>query len=85
MIRSLVIFVFRSYQVLLSPFFGNCCRFHPSCSAYAIQAVEDHGCLRGLWLTAVRLSKCHPFHNGGIDPVPVAARAWPRGGHPREP
>ena len=50
------------------------CRFHPSCSDYAREAVLAHGCWRGLWLTLGRLTRCHPFHPGGLDPVPPACR-----------
>lgn len=60
----------RLYRALLSPLLPKVCRFHPSCSAYAMQALEEHGPVRGLWLAARRLSKCHPFHPGGLDPVP---------------
>ncbi|MFV0277538.1 MAG: membrane protein insertion efficiency factor YidD [Parahaliea sp.] len=58
------------YQICLSPFLGNHCRFHPSCSAYAKQAITEHGALRGSALALRRLSHCHPWHKGGIDPVP---------------
>jgi putative membrane protein insertion efficiency factor len=60
----------RLYRALLSPLLPPLCRFHPSCSAYAMQALEQHGPLRGLWLAVRRLSRCHPFHPGGLDPVP---------------
>ena len=60
----------RLYRALLSPLLPKVCRFHPSCSQYAMQALEEHGPLRGLWLAARRLSRCHPFHPGGLDPVP---------------
>lgn len=59
-----------AYQLLLSPFSGGACRFEPSCSAYAITAIEQHGLLRGLRLALVRVSKCHPFGPHGVDPVP---------------
>lgn len=59
-----------AYQLLLSPFSGGACRFEPSCSAYAIAAIEQHGLLRGLRLALVRVSKCHPFGPHGVDPVP---------------
>jgi hypothetical protein len=62
--------VIRGYQITLSPFIGNQCRFHPSCSHYAYQAIEEHGALRGSLLAARRLGRCHPFHPGGLDPVP---------------
>lgn len=60
----------RAYQLVLSPFIGNQCRFHPSCSNYALEAVEAYGALRGSWLAAKRLGRCHPFNPGGFDPVP---------------
>ena len=63
----------RSYQLTLSPFIGNQCRFHPSCSNYALDAVETHGALRGSWLAVRRLGRCHPFNPGGFDPVPGRA------------
>lgn len=68
--RALVTAVLKLYQVLVSPFFGACCRFHPSCSEYMIQAVASHGVIRGLWLGCRRVLKCHPWHPGGVDPVP---------------
>lgn len=58
------------YQLVLSPFLGHNCRFHPTCSSYTIRALENHGCIKGLWLAIRRISKCHPFHPGGNDPVP---------------
>jgi putative membrane protein insertion efficiency factor len=60
----------RSYQVAISPFLAPACRFHPSCSAYAREAVLKYGAGRGLWLAARRLARCHPWHSGGIDPLP---------------
>lgn len=59
------------YRVLLSPLLPPACRFHPSCSRYAIEALELHGALRGSFLAARRLLRCHPFHAGGHDPVPL--------------
>lgn len=67
--RALVLLV-RLYQRLVSPLLPPACRFYPSCSAYAVTALERHGALRGSWLTIRRLGRCHPFHPGGIDPVP---------------
>lgn len=66
----------RIYRYLLSPMLGPRCRFLPSCSEYAIQALHTHGAMHGGWLSARRLCKCHPWHPGGFDPVPDPA------GHP---
>ena len=60
----------RLYQRLIGPGLPKVCRFYPSCSAYAVTALERHGALKGSWLTARRLSRCHPFHPGGVDDVP---------------
>ena len=60
----------RLYQVTLSPFIGRSCRFYPTCSNYALEAIRLHGTLRGSWLALRRLGKCHPFHPGGYDPPP---------------
>ncbi|WP_017624931.1 membrane protein insertion efficiency factor YidD [Nocardiopsis chromatogenes] len=63
----------RGYQRFISPLFPPVCRFYPSCSAYAVQALQEHGALRGLWLAVRRIARCHPFHPGGLDPVPPRA------------
>ena len=62
-----------AYRYALSPLLGPRCRFYPSCSAYALEAVDRHGALRGLWLAVRRLGRCHPWHPGGYDPVPAPA------------
>ncbi|MBG0844820.1 membrane protein insertion efficiency factor YidD [Pseudomonas chengduensis] len=72
--KRLAISLLRGYQYLISPLLGPRCRFHPSCSHYAIEALQQHGLLRGLWLTLRRLLRCHPWHPGGHDPVPPTDR-----------
>jgi uncharacterized protein len=68
-----------AYQRWISPFLGNRCRFHPSCSVYAKTAIELHGAARGSWLAFRRLLKCQPFHPGGFDDVPPATARVKRG------
>ena len=67
--RGLLLLI-RTYQCIISPLFPPCCRYFPSCSAYAYEAVEKHGTLKGLFLAGKRILRCHPFHSGGYDPVP---------------
>ncbi|WP_439595825.1 membrane protein insertion efficiency factor YidD [Falsiroseomonas sp.] len=64
----------RTYQLTLRPFIGCNCRFYPHCSEYGLQAVAEHGALRGSWLTARRVLRCNPWHPGGYDPVPPTSR-----------
>jgi uncharacterized protein len=68
--RRLLARLIRGYQIVFSPVLPPSCRFHPSCSQYALEAVTRHGALKGGWLAARRLARCHPFHPGGYDPVP---------------
>lgn len=70
MIKWFAIKLIRVYQVLISPLIGSNCRFYPSCSAYMIEAMERFGFFKGLYLGLKRLGKCHPLHEGGMDPVP---------------
>ncbi|WP_200860092.1 membrane protein insertion efficiency factor YidD [Pseudoalteromonas ruthenica] len=67
--HSLII-VIRGYQKWISPLLGPSCRFNPSCSSYALQAIKMHGAIKGSWLATKRIVKCHPLHAGGDDPVP---------------
>ena len=68
--QKILIVLIRGYRFLLSPWLGNQCRFYPSCSRYAIEALELHGATKGLWLSGRRIMRCHPWHDGGHDPVP---------------
>jgi putative membrane protein insertion efficiency factor len=64
----------RAYQLAIAPFTGGACRFSPSCSAYALEAIETHGLVKGLALAIRRVARCHPFGGAGIDPVPPRPR-----------
>ena len=65
-----LILLISAYRLCLSPMLGRSCRFHPSCSEYAIEALQRHGPLKGFWLALRRVGSCHPWHDGGYDPVP---------------
>ena len=67
----LLLLPLRFYRACISPALGPHCRFSPTCSAYAIEAVTAHGPLRGTWLAVRRVGRCHPYHSGGVDPVPL--------------
>jgi len=69
-LQWLAIKFIRGYQLIISPMIGPRCRFTPTCSHYAIEAIQSHGMIKGCWLAACRLVKCHPLHEGGYDPVP---------------
>lgn len=68
--KTLILALIRAYRFFLSPWLGRHCRFHPSCSQYALTAIQRFGAVRGGWLGLVRLLRCHPWHAGGADPVP---------------
>ena len=70
MFKKIVIGFIRFYQIVISPLKPPSCRFYPTCSHYGLEAVQRHGALKGGWLAIKRIVKCHPFHPGGMDPVP---------------
>jgi putative membrane protein insertion efficiency factor len=72
--QALIVGLIRLYQWTLSPLLGSNCRFHPTCSHYAVEAVQTHGVVRGLWLALRRVGCCHPWNEGGYDPVPPQGR-----------
>lgn len=71
--RSLLIALVKAYRLFLSPWLGSSCRFEPTCSRYALQALEHHGAAAGTYLTVARIARCHPWCSGGLDPVPAQA------------
>lgn len=72
--KYLLIALLKAYRFAISPLYGQVCRYHPSCSAYALEAVQVHGSIRGSWLAVRRLGRCHPWAAGGLDPVPPRTR-----------
>lgn len=72
--KYVLIGLLKAYRLVISPLYGNVCRYYPSCSAYALTAVQQHGAARGSWLAARRLLRCHPWARGGYDPVPGTER-----------
>jgi putative membrane protein insertion efficiency factor len=69
-VKYLLIGLLRAYRAVISPLYGQVCRYHPSCSAYALESVQRHGSIKGSWLALRRLARCHPWALGGYDPVP---------------
>lgn len=68
--KYLFIGLIRVYQLVISPWMPDSCRYHPTCSAYSIEALQKHGAIKGIWLTVKRISRCHPWGDEGYDPVP---------------
>ncbi|MFC6148536.1 MULTISPECIES: membrane protein insertion efficiency factor YidD [Mumia] len=81
--KTVLVALLKAYRFAISPLYGQVCRYYPSCSAYALAAVEEHGAARGSWLAARRLARCHPWAAGGLDPVPPRSAA--RGSSPTPP
>ena len=81
--RYVLIGLLVAYRKIISPLYGPVCRFFPSCSAYALEAVTVHGAVRGTWLAARRLIRCHPWNDGGVDHVPHGNRIWDHNQVPR--
>ncbi len=73
--KHLLIWLLKGYRFAISPLYGQVCRYHPTCSAYALEAVTAHGALRGSWLAVRRVGRCHPWAAGGYDPVPGSTLA----------
>ena len=71
--KHVLVLLLRGYRAVISPLYGQVCRYHPSCSAYALEAVTVHGAGRGTWLSVRRIGRCHPWAAGGYDPVPSPA------------
>lgn len=73
--RNIVVAVLKVYRTVVSPLYGDVCRYYPSCSAYALGCVQEHGVAKGAWLTTRRLARCHPWAEGGIDDWPVRSES----------
>lgn len=72
--KRIFIAIIRGYQLFISPVIGSSCRFYPTCSHYAREAIEKHGAVKGGWLGLKRIGRCHPWNEGGVDPVPDAPK-----------
>ena len=71
--RNVCVAILRVYRAVISPLYGDVCRYYPSCSSYALQAIQSHGVVRGVWLGSRRIARCHPWAEGGVDDVPSPA------------
>jgi len=76
--KYVLIALLKGYRFAISPLYGQVCRYHPTCSAYALEAVQTHGALRGTWLAMRRVARCHPWAAGGFDPVPAQTDRTPK-------
>lgn len=82
--RTLLLLLIKTYRLLVSPWLGNHCRFAPTCSDYALTAIDRFGVVRGGWLALRRIGRCHPWHGGGLDPVPERSPEQPTKTHSAE-
>lgn len=73
--RNACVLVLRGYRAVISPLYGDVCRYYPSCSHFTLQAIQKHGVLKGVWLGSRRIARCHPWAAGGIDDVPESSRS----------
>lgn len=71
--RNVCVLILRAYRAVISPLYGDVCRYYPSCSAYALQAIQRHGMVKGIWFGSLRIARCHPWAKGGVDDVPESA------------
>lgn len=81
--RHVLILLLKAYRTVVSPLYGDVCRYFPSCSAYALEAVTVHGAVKGTGLAAHRVVRCNPWSHGGVDHVPAGHRIWPEGKTPK--
>ena len=79
---TLIGWLLRAYRKIISPTYGDVCKFFPTCSAYGLEAVYTHGAIKGSLMAGLRVLRCHPWQDGGIDPVPAGKRIWPDGKQP---
>ncbi|WP_313959378.1 membrane protein insertion efficiency factor YidD [Agrococcus jejuensis] len=73
--RNVCVAILVAYRTIVSPLYGDVCRYYPSCSSYTLQAIQQHGAVRGIWMGARRILRCHPWAAGGVDDIPVPRRA----------